>query len=154
AMVLHFGIKRAKEEILRLNTEIRRLVTFMINDHIDYFKAIQAQITSVAGFPLAGELSTQWEYRSNVNRAIVERLVKTSRLVGFTGSLFPGEREGRATAGDDGIPLPAWAVDTLGLTQVIVDYEETNDAEDVAREFRDVDDEILEHVMDQMHLGT
>ncbi|KAJ7473498.1 hypothetical protein FB451DRAFT_1133999 [Mycena latifolia] len=88
AMRLYFGIKRSKEEITRLNVEIRRLLTFMIDDHIDYYMCIQACLTNTAHFSLARELSTQWEYRSNINQAIVERLVKASRLVGFTGSLY------------------------------------------------------------------
>lgn len=79
--------------------------------------------------------------------------MKASKLVGFTGSLLPGEREGRE-ADFDNISLPSWAVDTLGLTQVIVDYEEANNADDIAREFRDVDNELLEQVMDQLHLGS
>ncbi|KAJ6536527.1 hypothetical protein DFH09DRAFT_931311, partial [Mycena vulgaris] len=154
AMLLHFGIKRAKEEIIRLNIEIHRLLTFMIDDHIDYFKAIRACLTNTSNFGLARELSAQWEYRSNIHQAIVERLVKASRLVGFTGSLFPGECEGRDISVDEGIPLPFWASSTLGLTQVVVEYSEGNDAEDTAREMQDVDPDILEHVMETLHLGT
>lgn len=154
-MLLYFGIKRAKEEIQRLNVEIRCLITFMIDDHVDYVKAIQAQISpSIADLPLVHELSRQWEHRSNINRSITERLVKTSRLISFTGSLLPGEREGHEAGLSDDAPLPTWAVDTLGLMQVIIDYEEGNDAQDTAREFNDVDDDLLEHVMDQLHLGT
>ena len=42
AMNLYFGIKRAKEEIMRLNVEIRRLITFMIDEHVDYQAAADA----------------------------------------------------------------------------------------------------------------
>ncbi|KAJ7206977.1 hypothetical protein C8J57DRAFT_1099457, partial [Mycena rebaudengoi] len=40
AAVLYFGIKSAKEEILRLNVEIRRLITHMVDEHVDYYRAI------------------------------------------------------------------------------------------------------------------
>ncbi|KAF8156233.1 hypothetical protein K438DRAFT_1687363, partial [Mycena galopus ATCC 62051] len=86
AMVLYFGIKRSKEEIVRLNVEIRRLLTFMIDDHVDYYKAIATCIRRTADLGLARELSEQWEHCSNINQGIVKRLVKASRLVGFTGS--------------------------------------------------------------------
>lgn len=154
AMVLYFGIKRSKEEITRLNVEICRLLTFMIDDHVDYYKAIKSRITpSTSDLTLARELSTQWEYRSNINQAIVERLVKASRLVGFTGSLFPGQREGRPAGYNDDVPLPPWATGTLGLTHVVVEYGEGNDAEDVSRELQDVDTELLGQVMESLHLG-
>ncbi|KAJ6573774.1 hypothetical protein DFH09DRAFT_1246596 [Mycena vulgaris] len=77
AMVLYFGIKRAKEEIQRLDVEITRLLTFMIDDHVDYFKAITACISAPTNnLGLAHELSTQWRYRANINAGVVERLVK------------------------------------------------------------------------------
>ena len=44
AMNLYFGIKCAKEEILQLNIEICHLVTFMIDDHHDFYQAISANI--------------------------------------------------------------------------------------------------------------
>ncbi|KAJ6455539.1 hypothetical protein C8R47DRAFT_996729 [Mycena vitilis] len=153
AMVLYFGIKRAKEEIRRLNVEIRRLLSFMIDDHVDYVKAIQANISpSIPGSALAHELSIQLEHRNNVNRSIAERLVKTCHLVGFTGSLSPGQREGRATDANDGVPLPDWAVEVLGLTEVVI--EDDGDEDDTPRELLGVDDDLIEHVMDQLHLGT
>ncbi|KAJ7823341.1 hypothetical protein B0H14DRAFT_3146087 [Mycena olivaceomarginata] len=44
AMVLYFGTLRAKEEIYRLNIEIRRVITFMADDHVDYLRAIRTHI--------------------------------------------------------------------------------------------------------------
>ena len=40
AMNLYFGIKRAHEEIERLNVEIKRLLTFMLDDHSDFYIAV------------------------------------------------------------------------------------------------------------------
>jgi hypothetical protein len=149
AMVLYFGIKRAKEEIIRLNVEIARLITFMLDDHVDYVRAIRAKVMEYP--PLAHELSNQLQHRSNVNRSISERLVKASRLVGFTGSLIPGQREGRSAGHDNDVPLPDWAVETIGLRQATIEEDEEDDG---PRELRDVDDDLIEHVMDHLHLGT
>lgn len=113
----------------------------MIDDHADYVKAIQSHISpSLSGLPLAHALSTQWQLRTNINRCIVEQLVRTSRLAGFTGSLLPGEREGREL--DGSVFLPDWATDTLGLR--IVDDE--------AEEMQDMDDDLLASVMDELYV--
>ncbi|KAJ7124574.1 hypothetical protein C8R43DRAFT_859400, partial [Mycena crocata] len=87
---LYFGIKRAKEEIRRLNVEIHRLVTFMIDDHVDYSIAIEA--CKLSDPHLTHELTHQLISRTQINGAIIERLVKTSQLPGFSGTLFPGRR--------------------------------------------------------------
>ncbi|KAF8195180.1 hypothetical protein K438DRAFT_1587495 [Mycena galopus ATCC 62051] len=92
----------------------------MIDDHVDYVKAIRAQISlCVDDLPLVHELSSQWEYRTNINASIVERLVKVSKLDRFMGSLLPGTREGRAAEVDE-ISLPSWAVSALGLGEVVI----------------------------------
>ncbi|KAJ7175579.1 hypothetical protein C8R46DRAFT_1160840 [Mycena filopes] len=78
AMVLHFGIKRAKEEIRRLNVEITRLLTFLVDEHIDYYKAIAA--TLLVNPRLATELQRRWHHASRVSAAICKRTALTSRL--------------------------------------------------------------------------
>ncbi|KAI0349008.1 hypothetical protein OH77DRAFT_1384823, partial [Trametes cingulata] len=40
AMTCHFNVKRAREEIERLDVEIPRLFSYMIDDHVDYVRAI------------------------------------------------------------------------------------------------------------------
>ncbi|KAJ7792184.1 hypothetical protein B0H14DRAFT_3160393 [Mycena olivaceomarginata] len=68
AMVLYFGIKRAKEEVLRLNVEMRRLITFMADDHVDFIHAIR---THIAVNPhLAHELSQRWTHRDRIHASI------------------------------------------------------------------------------------
>ncbi|KAJ6623200.1 hypothetical protein B0H10DRAFT_1786918 [Mycena sp. CBHHK59/15] len=58
AMVLYFGIKRAKEEIQRLNIEICRLITSMYDQHVDYHRAISS--TLLINPPLASYLDKSW----------------------------------------------------------------------------------------------
>jgi hypothetical protein len=61
-MVMYFGIKRAKEEICRLNVEIRRLLTFLYDDYVDHYRAVTTHI--IINPPLASEISAQWSYVS------------------------------------------------------------------------------------------
>jgi hypothetical protein len=124
AMNLYFGIKRAKEEILRLNIEIRRLLTFMIDDHHDFYCAISANI--IVEPALARELSCQWEYHHQIHSQIASRLRQTSRLKGFTGTLLPGTREGRKLMDTARGGLPGWATDIFGLVE---SYDEVDKME-------------------------
>ena len=107
ATTYYFGIKRAREEIVRLNVEITRLLTFMFDTHIDYYHAVQRYI--IEDPPLACSLSQQWQYQDRINESVVYKLVQTSQLRGFTGKLFIGSRIGRDTSFRSGIPPPHWA---------------------------------------------
>ncbi|KAI0696074.1 hypothetical protein BC835DRAFT_1406027 [Cytidiella melzeri] len=81
---LHFNIERAQEELVRCNVEMRRLLTFMYNEHFDYQRAIAA--ATPFDPPLAHELSTRWAERDRVNAQI-------SQLPGFTGELKLGRQD-------------------------------------------------------------
>ncbi|KAJ7108828.1 hypothetical protein C8R44DRAFT_884859 [Mycena epipterygia] len=127
ARLLYFDIKRAKEEIQRLNIEITRLITFMIDDHVDYWRAIRANI--ITNPHLAREMSEQWKYRTAINRSIVS-----------------------ASELNLNAPLPPWAIDTLGLTQVVVEYEEDNDAPGMERELVGIDDDMMIQLMENLEV--
>jgi hypothetical protein len=107
ATTYYFGIKRAREEIVRLNVEITRLLTFMFDTHIDYYHAVQRYI--IEDPPLAHSLSQQWQYQDRINESVVCKLVQTSQLRGFTGKLSIGSRIGRDASFRSGIPPPHWA---------------------------------------------
>ncbi|KAJ7164606.1 hypothetical protein C8R43DRAFT_845200, partial [Mycena crocata] len=85
ASILHFGVKRSLEEIDRLNVEIRRLVTSMVDDHVDYYLAIRS--TETDNPALSHALQSSWRQRNRINRSIARRLSMTAALKGFTGSL-------------------------------------------------------------------
>lgn len=107
-MVLYFGIKRAKEEILRLNVEIERLLTFLYDSHVDFYLAISRNI--IPNPALAFELSEQWRYQDRISEDVVQRLVQTSHLDGFSGRLsIAGTRVGRDPTLSSGVVLPSWA---------------------------------------------
>lgn len=107
AALLHFNILRAQEEIRRLNVEIRRLLTAMYDEHVDYMRAIKATKDDK---PLSAELHRLWTVRDRLNTVVAGRLVDTSRLKGFTGKLATGHRIGRSAGLPDGSPHPSWAL--------------------------------------------
>lgn len=108
AIKYYFGIKRAKEEIVRLNVEITRLLTFMFDSHVDYYRAIQVKV--VQDPSLGHCLSMEWQYLNRIHEKIVQKLVQTSKLMGFTGTLSIGSRIGRDTRLRTNIPNPTWFV--------------------------------------------
>jgi hypothetical protein len=92
AMRLHFGLKRAREEIIRLNVELRQQVTFMWEQHVCYWEAVRsAQWHDNA---LTAYIALQGSYQDCIFTHIYRVLYKTSQLPGFTGSLLPGTRTG------------------------------------------------------------
>jgi hypothetical protein len=121
-MVMYFKIKRAKEEIIRLNVEIRRLLTFLYDDHIDHYRAVSANL--ITNPTLAFEVGTRSQYRNKIHEQIVKRLLQTSHLPGFTGCLFHGERQGRDPFLNVNVPAPFWMTGILGITQVEIDVME------------------------------
>jgi hypothetical protein len=54
AMVLHYGVKWAKEEIRYFNVKITCLLMFLVDEHVDYYRAIAANI--IINPPLSMEL--------------------------------------------------------------------------------------------------
>ena len=61
---LYFGIKRAHEEVTRLNVEIKHLLMFMLDTHVDYYRAICANI--IVDQTVAQQLSIEWEYQDHL----------------------------------------------------------------------------------------
>ena len=128
-MVIYFKIKRAKEEIIRLNVEIWRLLTFLYDDHVDHYCAISTNI--ITDPELAYEVSTRFQYRNKILEGIVKRIHQTSQLPGFSESLFHGERQGRDPSLNVDVPPPFWMTGILGIqiTQVEIDLEPEKDDE-------------------------
>jgi hypothetical protein len=142
AMVLYFGIKRSKEEICRLNVEIVRLLSYMVDEHVDYVRAIRTHVTAAPA--LAHKLSQQWIEHTRINESIAFRLIKTSNLRGFSGSLFPANRVGREESINAGETLPTWATRFLGLRRETIEYEEPDSDDDVPRVLEGAEDHILD----------
>ncbi|TFK59026.1 hypothetical protein BDN72DRAFT_873101 [Pluteus cervinus] len=113
AMNLHFCVKRALEERERLDVEIRRLITYMLDQEQDFQRAYVLKFDSDKA--LAAEIKRRWEYASCVNASIATALARTSRLRGFT---------------DIDSNLPSWATSVLGITIIV---NESSAGEDSTR---------------------
>ncbi|KAK7051165.1 hypothetical protein VNI00_004665 [Paramarasmius palmivorus] len=125
AMRLHFSIRRAEEERVRLNVELKRLITFMLDDHADYWHAISFPHSTHSPDFIA-ELRRQHEQRLIIHSRIAERLLQTSKLLGFTGELTPGQHVGRDESITALAPLPNWAETILGLRRLVYDNNTHN----------------------------
>ena len=137
-MVMYFGIKRAKEEICHLNVEICQLLTFLYDDYVDHYWAVTKHI--ITNPPLASEISIQWSYQERIHEAIVKRLIQTSRLPGFSGNIFHGQRIGRDPALNKNVPLPSWVTQLLGTITTEIEYDEETDA--VLENMPDLEEEV------------
>ncbi|KIY47956.1 hypothetical protein FISHEDRAFT_44273 [Fistulina hepatica ATCC 64428] len=115
---LYFEMKRAREEIVRANVEIRRQITFMVDNYNDHLVAIEEAATTDPN--LAAELQRRLDHQLAIDTEIAQRLLSMSQLRGFTGSLLPGVRIGKEgfRASDK---LPPWAINIIGI--IIVDGE-------------------------------
>lgn len=107
AMNLHFNVKRAREEIQRLDVEIPRLFTALVDRHFELQKAMASVRDSDPA--LAYELQLRWLYEDRISARITARLYQTAQLKGFSGRLAAGKRVGRVAEGFEGIQLPTWA---------------------------------------------
>lgn len=94
AMNLHFEIKCTKEEIEQLNVKMLQLFMVIIDEHADFFLAVQASY--LMSSDLACELSTQWIYHNCVNEHITKQLYYTASLPGCTAHLVYGTCKGHA----------------------------------------------------------
>ncbi|KAJ7776444.1 hypothetical protein B0H16DRAFT_1659785 [Mycena metata] len=110
AMDQHFKLLRADEEITRLNLEIPRLVTHMMDE--DAFLIYQERRLVREGNPaLAHQVGVHRMERGRFNRLHMERLVKLSKEPGFTASLVPGvsvstDRRVPVDVGETAVPPP------------------------------------------------
>ena len=130
-MNLHFGLKQAKAEIVHLNVEIRHLLTFMYDDHVNHYNTIWHHI--ITDLPLAHELSLQWEYHNAIHEKIFWRLQQTAKLDRFSGLLVPGRHVGHSQDEPLDMPtLPLW------LQQLCVQHGQDVDSDG----WRDEDEEL------------
>ena len=92
ATVKFFKLCRAKEELARLNVEMRRLRTWIHDEH----QQMTAAITDLSKSDpsLSHELQHRWALRSAVNDIHLRRLDVIENLSGFTGIRGIGLRQG------------------------------------------------------------
>ncbi len=87
-------IKRAKEEIVRCNIEIRRLHTSIVDEEHDLKGVLEGLCDSAS--PLYGPVREYWINRERANMQILARIRQIYALEGYSGIEGPGTRIGRA----------------------------------------------------------
>jgi hypothetical protein len=115
-------LKRAREELLNCNIEIRRLHTSIVDEH-SFFEALLPQCKA-SGNPIYGAVEEYILRRRGVNHQILARISQTYALKGFTGDPTPGVRKGTEQA------------DSMD-----VDASQTLEANEMARQLDADDDE-------------
>lgn len=88
AMDQHFKMKRAREEIDRLNIEIRRLVTYVVDEDA-YLRKKEEEVYETDPI-LAHHVRLHRLERGRFNSLHLKRLGDLSKLKGFTGTFVPG----------------------------------------------------------------
>jgi hypothetical protein len=106
AMRLYFGIKRAREEIKRLNVEIRRQVTYMFDEELLYSSVAKSPLAR--SNPLARHIFNERQYQAMIYCDVTWYLWKTSQLPNFSGDLSPGIRQGSAQNSGPDAPPAMW----------------------------------------------
>ncbi|EIW83897.1 hypothetical protein CONPUDRAFT_150945 [Coniophora puteana RWD-64-598 SS2] len=91
-MKLHSRLKRAHEEIARLDVEVRRVHTF-IRDEENMFDFVVDELNHTKS-PLSGAVQDFCSRRRRANACIMRDLQSIFELDGFSGSCEPGLRDG------------------------------------------------------------
>lgn len=86
----YFRVQAAKEEIIRLNIEIRRLATAIQDEH-SFFRRKIAELQN-SDPSLAYAIEQRWNHRNAVNQVHLRNLQKIQKLPGFSGTLMMGKR--------------------------------------------------------------
>ncbi|KAF7967244.1 hypothetical protein HWV62_35063 [Athelia sp. TMB] len=136
AMDLHYKIKHAREEVGRLNVEIRRVATF-VRDEDRYLLHMETQLQTEDAH-LAHQVALFRARRGCFNHEHQRRLIKISKLEGFTGTIVPGD------AVESG---PGEAASVWGMQDPVVGHgagdvpsvSEDSEDEDVPEDQQDAD---------------
>lgn len=89
AMDSYFKIERAREEIQRLNIEIRRLVTW-INDEDQFLRKRESELVEAGDTEMAVLVRRYRLERGRSDMGHMKRFWRLAKTPGFTGSILPG----------------------------------------------------------------
>jgi hypothetical protein len=138
AMSFHFRLKRAREEIQRLNIEIQRQTTYMQDEYLLYLRTVrrlQAEDPNLSAY-----INKEATYRSTMFSNVTYYILKTSQLLNFSGTIQPGRRKGSLQAdpsNEEKAKFPNWLLQLRGEAVAMVDR---SDPEGLLAELADLDD--------------
>jgi hypothetical protein len=146
AMTFHFRLKRAREEIQRLNVEIRRQTTYMQAEYLLYARTVhrlQAEDPHLSAY-----MNKEATYRSTIFSNVTYYLLKASQLPNFSGTLQPGRRKDSLQAepsDEEKAIFPNWLSQLRGEPVASVDRSAPEkllaELTDLDNEERDSDDD-------------
>jgi hypothetical protein len=88
AMDRYFKTQRAREEIIRLNVEIRRLLTYICDEESELRqKELELASSSPA---LSFQIARYRQDRERFNKRHIQQITKLAKLPGFSGDLSTG----------------------------------------------------------------
>lgn len=96
-------ITRAKEEIRRLNVEVPRLQTSIIDERVDIKLIIQRMESESS--PILFAVQDWWDRRRRAGEHLLARIKQIHRLKGYSGPREPGKRIGRIVSPQT-FPIP------------------------------------------------
>jgi len=124
----YFKLCRAEEEVVRLNVEIRRIVTYLVDEE-RYLQACEALYQDT--YPaLTHQISRCRAIRSRFTPLHLRSLEKISRLPGFSGTLTPGISVSRGPGDSASIPQRVPMESSLPSPPVCTDDGEEDVNED------------------------
>jgi hypothetical protein len=85
----YFKIQRAREEIVRLNNEICRLVTW-INDEDQFLRRREAELSKMGDTAMAVLVQRYRRERGRSDMGHMKRFWRLAKTPGFTGCILPG----------------------------------------------------------------
>ncbi|KAJ6481410.1 hypothetical protein DFH09DRAFT_950547 [Mycena vulgaris] len=136
AMDQHYKLLRADEEIVRLNTEIQRLVTYMPDEEA-FLVYHEERLKAEGDAGLAHQMGLHRMERARFNALHMIRLQKLSKVDGFTGSISRGvsasrERDVAAPLGDVEMNPPSSSTEMGACARdaMLIDGEEGDEEEE------------------------
>ncbi|KAG6884740.1 hypothetical protein C0992_005852 [Termitomyces sp. T32_za158] len=124
-------VKRAHEEIIRCNVEVRRLHTSILDE--DGHFTIRLQAIKDASLPIYGAVNEFVTRRRRINTALLTRIAQIYSLPGFTGVPQPGVKKG------------SMPVDTVTQNVAVAEPANSSDIQhDPVPEVEDDDDDEVE----------
>jgi hypothetical protein len=148
AMNLHFGIRRAREEITHLNVELHHLITYMTDRTALWQMTIQESKT--ANPPLAVYLSQLAAYNTLVFDQVCYHLRKTSQLHGFSGTLQPGQQIGRPGTRLESVRMVGWYSTLMGNYSATAKGTEDGMREEARDPVEDIQNNLMIDLMENL----
>jgi hypothetical protein len=154
-MDLYFKMCRAREEIQRLNIEVRRLVTY-IRDEDTYLRTCEDQL-KVTSPAIAHQIAIHRNTRGRFNSRHLKRLHEILKLPGFSGTIVPGISTN--TSPGESCSTPNAQVPSQLLTErnhfegLSTVYQDTPDDLDEEEQAEEVEEEASKSLQDVLRVA-